>query len=87
MPMAKPRMDLTAFVGKFLEEEDGDVLLESFRVLSQALMESEVGGLHGAERSERSDQRTAVRNGNRPRTWDTRVGSVELAIPEVRPGT
>jgi hypothetical protein len=25
--MAKPRMDLSAFVGKLLEEQDGDVLL------------------------------------------------------------
>jgi len=85
--MAKPRMDLTAFVGKLLEEQDGDVLREGIRVLSQALMESEVAGLIGAERYERSDQRTALRNGTRPRTWDTRVGTVELAIPKVRPGT
>ena len=43
--MAKPRMDLTAFVGKLLEEQDGDVLREGIRVLSQALMETEVAGL------------------------------------------
>jgi len=35
--MAKPRMDLSAFVGKLLEEQDGDVLREGIRVLSQAL--------------------------------------------------
>ena len=28
MTMAKPRMDLSAFVGKLLEEQDGDVLRE-----------------------------------------------------------
>lgn len=50
--MAKPRMDLSAFVGKLLEEQDGDVLREGIRVLSQALMESEVAGLIGAERHE-----------------------------------
>ena len=43
--MAKPRMDLSAFVGKLLEEQDGDVLREGIRVLSQALMETEVAGL------------------------------------------
>jgi len=85
--MAKPRMGLTAFVGKLLEEQDGDVLREGIRVLSQALMASKVAGLIGAERYELSDQRTALRNGTRPRTWDTRVGTVELAIPKVRPGT
>ena len=39
--MAKPRMDLSAFVGKLLEEQDGDVLREGIRVLSQALMGGE----------------------------------------------
>jgi hypothetical protein len=85
--MAKPRMDLSAFVGKLLEEQDGDVLREGVRVLAQALMESEVTTLVGAERHERSDERTAYRNGTRVRSWDTRVGTVDLAIPKVRPGT
>jgi len=80
-------MDLTAFVGKLLEEQDGDVLREGIRVLSQALMESEVAGLIGAERHERSGDRTAYRNGSRTRTWDTRVGTIELAIPKVTPGS
>lgn len=80
-------MDLSAFVGKLLEEQDGDVLREGIRVLSQALMESEVAGLIGAERHERSGERTAYRNGARMRTWDTRMGTIELAIPKIRPGT
>ena len=29
--MAKPRMDLSAFVGKLLEEQDGDILREGIR--------------------------------------------------------
>jgi putative transposase len=85
--MAKARMDLSAFVGKLLEEQDGDVLREGIRVLSQALMESEVAGLIGAERHERTDARTGFRNGTRTRTWDTRMGTIELAIPKVKPGT
>jgi transposase-like protein len=68
MPMAKARMDLTALIGKLLEEQEGDVLREGIRVLSQALMESEVAGLIGAERYERTDPRTALRNGTRTRT-------------------
>jgi transposase-like protein len=71
--MAKPRMDLSAFVGKLLEEQDGDVLREGIRVLSQALMETEVAGLIGADRYERTGERTAYRNGTRTRTWDTRM--------------
>ena len=85
--MAKPRMDLSAFVGKLLEEQDGDVLREGIRVLSQALMEAEVAASIGAERHERTGERTAYRNGSRTRTWDTRVGTIELAIPKVTPGS
>ena len=85
--MAKSRMDLPAFVGKLLEEQDGDLLHEGVRVLAQALMEAEVTELVGAERHERTAERTAYRNGSRPRTCDTRVGTLELAVPKVRPGT
>ena len=42
-------------------------------------------GLIGAH--ERTAERAAYRNGYRTRTWDTRVGTIELAIPRVRPGT
>jgi putative transposase len=87
MTMAKASMDLSAFIGKLLEEQDGDVLREGIRVLAQALMETEVAGLIGAERHERAADRSGYRNGYRVRTWDTRVGTIELAIPKVRPGT
>ena len=75
--MAKPRMDLSAFVGKLLEEQDGDVIREGVRVLAQALMEAEVTEIVGADRYERTEERTAYRNGSRTRTWDTRVGTLE----------
>jgi putative transposase len=85
--MAKGKMDLSAFVGKLLEEQDGDTLREGIRVLAQALMETEVSSLIGAERYERNDERTAYRNGYRTRSWDTRVGTIELAIPKLRTGS
>jgi putative transposase len=71
---------------ELLEQQDGDVLREGIRVLSQALMETEVAGLIGAERHERTGERTAYRNGSRTRTWDTRMGTIELAIPKVTRG-
>ena len=45
-------------------------------------MESEVAGLIGAERHERTGDRTEYRNGSRTRTWDTRGGTIELAHSE-----
>ena len=84
--MATPRMDITSFVGKLLEQDDVDALREGVRVLAQAVMETEVSGQIGAGPYERSSSRTAYRNGYRTRTWDTRVGTIELKIPKVTAG-
>jgi transposase-like protein len=35
----------------------------------------------------RSDDRANIRNGYRRREWDTRAGSIELAIPKLRQGS
>jgi len=44
--------------------------------------------LLGAEHGERApERRTAQRNGYRRRQWDTRVGTLELAIPKLRQGS
>jgi len=80
-------MDITSFVGKLLEEDDVDLLREGVRVLAQAVMETEVSGQIGAAPYERSGARSAYRNGYRTRTWDTRVGTIELKIPKVTAGT
>jgi transposase-like protein len=41
----------------------------------------------GANRDARSDERTTQRNGYRTRLWDTRLGTVERAIPTLRTGS
>jgi putative transposase len=41
----------------------------------------------GAQYGERSDERTNSRNGYRPREWDSRAGTVELAIAKLRTGS
>ncbi len=85
--MAKHRMDVTTFVGKLLEESDVDLLREGVRILAQVLMDAEVSTQIGAELYERTEERTAQRNGYRTRTWDTRVGTLELRVPKIAPGT
>jgi transposase-like protein len=66
---------------------DVDILRESVRLLSQQLMELEVGEHLGAGRYERSSERTGQRNGYRERQWDTRVGTIPLQVPRVRDGS
>ena len=50
-------------------------------------MEMEVEERIGATRHERTPGRKGQRNGYRQRTWDTRVGVVELSAPRVRDGS
>src|SRR4051812_44636319 len=69
------------------EESAEDPLRQIVRWAVQELMEVEVAAQIGAERYERSDERSTQRNGYRPRTWDTRVGSLELQIPKLRQGS
>jgi transposase-like protein len=67
---------------------DVDFLREGVRVLAQALMDVEVSAQIGAELGERAPERRATRrNGYRERDWDTRAGTVELAIPRLRSGS
>jgi putative transposase len=69
------------------ELPEGDLLREAVRSFVHELMEAEVTALVGAESYERSEERTTQRNGHRPRRWDTRVGTLELAIPKLRSGS
>ena len=50
-------------------------------------METDVEGLIGAGRHERSTERLNWRNGYRERTLDTRLGSLNLKIPKLRQGS
>src|ERR687883_105460 len=67
--------------------EQADFLREGVRVLAQELMELELAEHVGAERHERTPERSGYRNGYRERPWDTRVGSIELQVPRVRDGS
>jgi putative transposase len=80
------RIGLTELLCKARIEHDADILREGVRLLSQALMEMEVEEHVGASRHERSPGRTGQRNGYRERSWETRVGTVELKVPRVRDG-
>ena len=81
------RIGLEQLLRKAQIEHDADFLRESVRALSQALMELEVEEHIGASRHERTPERTGQRNGYRQRSWDTRVGTVELSVPRVRDGS
>jgi transposase-like protein len=80
-------MALAELLRKADAEPDLDTLREGVRVMTQALMELEVAQHLGAERYQRSPERQGERNGYRDRSWDTRVGTLELRVPRVRDGS
>src|SRR5215218_3862694 len=84
--MAEERMPVLDALRKG-EEPAADPLREIVRWTIQELMEAEVSAQIGAGRYERSSERSTQRNGYRARTWDTRVGSLELEIPKLRQGS
>jgi putative transposase len=84
--MATDRMALVDVLRKG-EDPEADFLQDGVRWLVQELMEAEISAQIGAGRYERTPERTTQRNGYRTRPWDTRVGTLELAIPKLRSGT
>jgi putative transposase len=86
--MADDRMAVLDTVRKAISEGDVDFLREGVRILAQAVMEAEVTERTGVPKGERDPERRLThRNGYRDRRWDTRVGTLELAIPKVRDGS
>ena len=70
-----------------VEQADGDLLRELVRTFAEALMSAEATALCNAGYGERTPARTNARNGYRPRLWDTRVGTLAVAIPTLRKGS
>lgn len=64
-----------------------DLLREMIRAFAQKMMDAEVETACGAGYGEVSPARVNSRNGYRPREWDTRAGTVELAVPKLRHGS
>jgi putative transposase len=84
---ARPSIDLSGWLSEQLAQASPDLLREMIKTFAEALMGAEAEAVCGAEYGVRSSERTNTRNGYRRREWDTRAGSVELAIPKLRQGS
>ena len=80
-------MDPAEWLSKQLEQASPDLLREMLSTFVGQLMSSEVDAICGAGYGERSADRVNSRNGYRPREWDTRAGTIELAVPKLRSGS
>ena len=63
-----------------------DVLRAMIREFAQRMMDADVEVACNAGYGEVTPDRVNSRNGYRRREWDTRAGTIELAIPKLRPG-
>jgi putative transposase len=72
---------------KQLEGADVDLLRKMVKVFAEQLMGADADALCGADYGERSPERVNRRNGYRERAWDTRAGTIALAVPKLREGT
>jgi putative transposase len=80
-------VDLARIAGENLEQASPDLLRAMVQTFAQALMGAEADAICGAPYGQVSEERVNYRNGYRPRRWDTRAGTMELAIPKLRAGS
>jgi len=85
--VAAESMTPAEWLHKRLGDGGEDLLREMLAVFAQTLMSADADARCGAEYNSRNPERTNRRNGYRERRWDTRVGTIPLAIPRLREGT
>jgi hypothetical protein len=85
--MVPNNMDALKWLRKHLDSERSDLLREMVVTFAERLMAADVEVLCNAGYGEITPERTNCRNGYRSRQLDTRVGSIDLAIPKLREGS
>lgn len=84
--MTKREVKAEAIDLKELLSEDGDYLRAMVEAVVQATLEAEMTEAVGAGKGERSSGRVSYRSGYYGRSLNTRVGTLELRVPQDRQG-
>ena len=85
--MALTESDLSELLAALQAGEMTDHIRTSLEWILQQLIEAEATAVIGARPHERTDARTAQRNGHRHRLLSTTAGDLELKIPKLREGS
>lgn len=80
-------IDAEQLLADQLAEASPDLLRGLLSAFIAALMGAEADAVCGAGYRERSGERSNSRNGYRHRDFDTRAGTIEVAIPKLRQGS
>jgi putative transposase len=84
---APSSIDPARFLNEQLAQASPDLLRSMLTTFINTLMSAEADAVCGAGYGQRSDERTNVRNGYRHREFDTRAGTLDVAIPKLRSGS
>jgi putative transposase len=84
---AAPSIDLSGWMNEHLEQASPDLLRAMLGSFVEALMGADAEAICNAGYGARTDDRTNTRNGYRHRDWDTRAGTIDVAIPKLRSGS
>jgi putative transposase len=84
---AAPSIDPARFLEEHLAQASPDLMREMLSTFIQALLSADADTVCGAGYGLSSPERTNIRNGYRHRDLDTRVGTIDVAIPKLRAGT
>jgi hypothetical protein len=85
--MTKDHRRVDAQMAQDVLLDDPAFLREIVERVVQQILEAEMSEHIGAAPYERAEKRTGHRNGHKPRTLRTRVGTLNLLVPEDREGT
>src|SRR5215207_6649187 len=85
--MAKSSIDPAGFLHDQLAAASPDLLRSLLSTFVEVLMSAEADALCGAPYGASSPERVNVRNGYRHRDFDTRAGTLDVAIPKLRSGS
>ena len=84
---APSSIDPAHFLHEQLAQASPDLLRQMLTTFINTLMSAEADAVCGADYGARSAERTNTRNGYRPREFDTRAGTLDVAIPKLRSGS
>jgi putative transposase len=82
-----PSIDPARLLEEQLAQASPDLLRELLTTFVNTLMSAEADAVCGAAYGTTSPERVNRRNGYRARDFDTRAGSLDLAVPKLRTGT
>ena len=81
---ATQSIDLPGWMAEQLSQASPDLLRAMLQTFAEAQMSADADAVCGADYGQRNPDRINTRNGYRRRGWDTRAGSIDLAIPKLR---